>query len=160
MKSWLALPLLLLPSAPAQDGSTAAVPAAAPALEDLAWLAGHWVAQEGGVRMEELWTEPGGGMMLGLHRDVELGADQLLGFEYLRIVADGAGIRYLASPDGARPTAFTLRSLEGSQVTFENPSHDFPRRVTYRRDGSTLTAWVEDSSGRRGLQWRWELADQ
>jgi hypothetical protein len=26
---------------------------------------------------------------------------------------------------------------------FENPQHDFPQRVGYRRDGDTMLAWVE-----------------
>ena len=110
--------------------------------------------------MEELWTDPGGGVMLGLHRDLHVETDRLLGFEYLRIVAGEHGLQYLASPQGGAPTAFTLARLEGRQVTFENLEHDFPQRVVYRRDGRVLTARVEDSSGERGLAWRWELVGE
>lgn len=131
-----------------------------PALEDLAWLAGHWSAEEGGVLMEEHWTAPRGGVLLGLHRDVRLEGNELLGFEYLRIVVDGEGVpSYVASPGGGSSTSFSLAELEERRVVFENLEHDFPQRVVYRREGDVLLARVEDAAGERGLQWRWELED-
>ncbi len=39
-------------------------------IDALGWLAGYWVGSAGDVAMEEFWTEPKGGAMLGLHRDV------------------------------------------------------------------------------------------
>jgi hypothetical protein len=34
-------------------------------------------------------------------------------------------------------------TIEESTVIFENPAHDFPQRVGYKRDGDSLLAWIE-----------------
>ena len=39
-------------------------------VQRLAWLEGRWAGEKDGVSMEEHWTGPGGGALLGLHRDV------------------------------------------------------------------------------------------
>ena len=40
----------------------------APTLETLKWLAGRWEGDVEGDITEEHWTEPGGGMLLGMNR--------------------------------------------------------------------------------------------
>jgi hypothetical protein len=37
-------------------------------IDDMKWLAGHWVGEAFGGTTEELWTEPVGGTMAGLYR--------------------------------------------------------------------------------------------
>ena len=70
---------------------------AAKSLADLAWMAGSWVSTDGAKTTEEHWTKPAGGIMLGLHRDVE-GAKTA--FEFLRIEEKAGKITYLAMPQG------------------------------------------------------------
>jgi hypothetical protein len=36
---------------------------------------------------------------------------------------------------------------------FENPAHDFPTRVAYRRDGDRLVATVSGPGGRDAQSW-------
>lgn len=98
-------------------------------LSALAWIAGHWSGVQGGLEMEELWLEPKGNTMLGLHRDV--GGGRTRSFEYLRIVAAPDGITYWASPGGRPATPFRLKELRDKHVVFENPDHDFPQRISY-----------------------------
>ena len=122
-----------------------------PSLDAVAFLAGTWTGEEGGVSMEEHWTVPAGGLMLGLHRDVVPGKPAF--FEFLRIEATPKGIVYLASPRGAPATPFP--------PVFENREHDFPTRIIYRLtpDGS-LHARVEGT--RKGKpafeEWTWKKA--
>lgn len=95
-------------------------------------MTGHWEGEANGVSSEEIWLEPRGGMMLGLHRD--LPASGRASFEYLRIENENDGIVYMASPGGAPPTPFLLVSSgvkESRRAVFENPGHDFPERITY-----------------------------
>jgi hypothetical protein len=128
-----------------------------PGLEQLAWMAGHWAGEQGGVQMEEVWTAPGGGMMIGLHRDVRAGKPAF--FEYLRIEETDDGIFYVASPMGRTPgTRFRLVSVEAGKVRFENPEHDFPQRIIYWKDGDTLVARAEADTedGVQGSEWRWQ----
>lgn len=39
----------------------------------LSWLEGHWTGEKDGVAMEEHWTSPSGGALLGMHKDVKGG---------------------------------------------------------------------------------------
>ncbi|HEX6852917.1 MAG TPA: DUF6265 family protein [Candidatus Polarisedimenticolaceae bacterium] len=128
-----------------------AVPAGATGIAALAWMAGDWRTEPGKRQVDEHWTAPSGGSMLGMSRTVADGSTRE--FEYLRIVARADGIFYIAHPGARSPgTEFKLtRSSEGEAV-FENPQHDFPKRITYRlgADG-TLTAVVDGGEGTKGF---------
>ncbi|WP_146909390.1 DUF6265 family protein [Arenimonas daejeonensis] len=113
--------------------------AAAPA-QDLGWLAGDWCGGDAGETIEESWLAPRGGELLGLSRTSK--SERMVAFEFLRIVAVDGVPTYLAQPGGRPPTAFT-RSAGGDRwVRFENPAHDFPQRIEYRRDGDSLRAEI------------------
>lgn len=124
-------------------------PPAKPDLKDLAWLAGHWRQEAGGTLTEELWMPARGGVMLGLNRSVR--GERKAAFEFLRLETDGQGVVYLASPGGAPPTAFRLTAADASHAVFENPEHDFPKRIEYRLDGDTLSASI--SGDKPGPSW-------
>lgn len=125
-----------------------------PRVEDLAWLAGCWRGEADGVVMEEQWTAPAGGVMLGLHRDLSPAGGVF--FEYLRIVATEDGVHYVASPSGRGETTFRLAEHGDHRVVFENPEHDFPKRISYRLEGSALHASIDGGAGDpNGWQWSW-----
>ena len=108
----------------------------------LAWMQGSWKGEKDGVVMEELWTSPRGGAMLGLHRDVK--GDRLVSWEFLRIEATSGGIVYFASPRSAPPTPFALVESGDRRVVFENKAHDFPQRILYWIDSrGSLHARIE-----------------
>ena len=49
------------------------------------------------------------------------------------------------------PTEFIATSSSASEITFENPAHDFPKRVGYRRvDATHLTAWIDGGAAQSG----------
>ena len=124
-------------------------------MSELGWMAGDWAADVDGLRMEEVWLEPRGGLMLGLHRDVRPTGEVM--FEYLRIEATAKGIAYVASPRGRAETPFPLVRLEGSRAVFENLDHDFPQRIIYWLEDDVLHARVEGpEDGRtRSIEWQW-----
>ena len=147
----LGLPVLFLaPGLQASDG---------PELDDLQWLAGHWTGTDGGVEMEELWTVPKGGMMLGIHRDVASSRPAF--FEYLRIEEREHAVVYIASPRGQGATEFVLTLINEQTAVFENPDHDFPRKITYRRMGIRLLVRVEGEidGAPQSQAWEWRLLD-
>ena len=125
-------------------------------LAGLAWLAGQWTGEEEGVKMEEYWTEPGGGVMVGLHRDVF--PDGKVFFEFLIIEGRENGMVYLAQPKGSPPTEFRLTESGPAQAVFENPAHDFPQRIVYRREGRRLCAEVSGLSKGEEMKeaWCWQ----
>jgi hypothetical protein len=128
-------------------------------LVDLAFMVGHWVGASGQVDTEEIWTTAKGGVMLGLHRDVAPGKAAF--FEFLRIEERDDAIIYVASPRGGGTTEFTLVKIDEGEAVFENLEHDFPQRISYRRDGERLTARIEGEVGDelRFSEWTWTSAD-
>src|SRR5687768_1816717 len=97
-----------------------AAPAPKPAtgVTALAWMQGNWAGEKDGVAMEERWTSPRGGAMLGLHRDVKGG--RMVSWEFLRIQPTGEDIFYYASPRSAAPIPFKLVDAGDKRVVFEN----------------------------------------
>ena len=121
-------------------------------LDDITWLAGHWRA-EGDDRMsEELWMPARGRVMLGLNRSVKGKAHGR--FEFLRIVQTKIDTYYWARPGGAKETPFKMTKATDNHVVFENPDHDFPKRIEYRLDGDELTAQI--SGDEPGPSWTWK----
>jgi hypothetical protein len=128
------------------------------ALAALDWLAGTWVGTARGAEIEEHWLAPKGHMMLGVHRDLFPNGD--MAFEFLRIESQEGGIVYLASPSGAPATSFPLIERGDRRVVFENPQHDFPRRISYWREGDTLHARVEGPRGEHTEAIEWTFRRQ
>lgn len=128
---------------------------AAPGIEDLRWMVGHWAGAAGGVEMEELWIEPKGGVMLGLHRDVTPAKPAF--FEFLRIEDREGEVVFVASPLGSGETEFRLMDVGQQHVAFENLEHDFPQRIIYRREGEGLTARIEGvvEGKLESTEWSW-----
>jgi hypothetical protein len=149
--SWAAV-LLCLTQAPAH--AQAPVPAdtgvALPA-----WLTGAWTTVRGARTIEELWNEPRGGVMLGTGRTTQ--GEKLVEFEFLRVVQRGGSLVFIAQPNGVPPTEFALAAHGADSVRFENPKHDFPQVVCYRRVGTdSLVAVVSASSGGKTQAIRFE----
>lgn len=127
-----------------------------PGVAALEWMAGFWVGIEHGTRMEELWMRPAGGVMLGLHRDIDSAG--LVWFEYLRIETTESGIAYVTSPQGHGTTVFPLKEAARERVVFENLEHDFPQRIIYRLEDDGLHARIEglEDGKVKAREWIWK----
>jgi hypothetical protein len=118
---------------------------------DLAWLDGAWVGTRGTggtTSIEERWSPPLGGALLGVSRTVSRG--RMTAFEFLRIVELDTGVVYIAQPNGRPPTEFVLISLDGTRAVFVNPRHSSPQRIEYElsADGG-LSATIGFARGGR-----------
>jgi hypothetical protein len=117
-------------------------------VDDLKWLAGCWEMRNGERLTEEQWMAPRGGVMMGMSRTVR--AQVLVEFEQVRIETRGSDLYYVASPARQATAEFKATSASSDQVTFENPAHDFPTKVAYRRQGTdSLIASIEGQRGGR-----------
>src|SRR5262245_21426345 len=128
-----------------------------PALADLAWMAGHWASEVNGVRTEELWLAPAGGLMLAVNRTTR--AAGKAEFEYLRIEQRKDALVYVASPGGRGATEFALADVGEDFVSFENPEHDFPKVIRYEltKDGALHARVSGDPGGKeQALEWTWK----
>ena len=131
---------------------------AAAAAPDLGWLAGYWLSCADGRETSETWSDRRGGVMLGssLTRRGER-----VGWEQMRIEESDGRLAFVAQPQGAAaPTVFPLVRSGPGEAVFENPQHDFPQRVIYRRDGDSLTGRIEGRTarGESAAEWRYRAA--
>jgi hypothetical protein len=113
-------------------------------VRQLSWIAGCWRQSTGnGNRVvDEQWMSPRGGTMLGMSRTLR--GDSLIEFEHLQIVERSGRLIYHAEPSGQKPADFVTATVSDTLVVFENPEHDFPKRIIYRRRGSdALVARIE-----------------
>jgi Domain of unknown function (DUF6265) len=111
-----------------------------PAVTSLAWIGGHWCTGSGDEIIEELWMPPHGGIALGMSRTRS--GNRTTGFEYLRIVDVDEVPSYIAQPGGHPPVVFKSTAGGDGWIRFENPDHDFPQRIEYRREADTLHAEI------------------
>ncbi|HEY6123871.1 MAG TPA: DUF6265 family protein [Steroidobacteraceae bacterium] len=119
---------------------TSATFAKSPASGGFDWLAGRWCVQSGESFIEEHWLSPRGDLMLGVGRTVKGG--KTMNFEFMRIeIRDGVA-SLIAQPQGGAPTAFRMTASGDHWARFENPQHDFPKRVEYRRTPDGLHAEI------------------
>jgi hypothetical protein len=137
LRRWSSLLTIALLTAAAH----AQTPTARPTLQDLAWIAGHWRIEQGDRLVDEQWMAPAAGLMMGMARNVQAGKVREYEFTLLRQEPNG-DIFYIASPSKQAETSFKLTSLSGGTAVFENPEHDFPKKIVYARqaDGSLLAA--------------------
>jgi hypothetical protein len=112
------------------------------------WIAGCWSGTRGAERFTERWEVADSVTLLGVAHTLKGGT--VSAFEFLRIVARGDRLVYIAQPNGAPPTEFTAAPADQSSaaITFANPRHDFPKRVGYQQTGpKDLTAWIDGGAG-------------
>jgi hypothetical protein len=125
------------------------------AVGDLAWMAGPWVGMRGSRSIEERWSPPLGGAMLGVSRTISRGS--MVAFEYLRVVERDGGLVYVAQPNGSSPTEFVLTELGTTRAVFENPRHDSPQRIVYELEAEgRLSASIGFINGGRPTRFEFE----
>jgi hypothetical protein len=111
-------------------------------VDRVAWFQGCWRSVRGETTIEEQWMAPSAGTMLGMGRTVR--GNTLVEYELVLIKERDGRLVYEAHPSGQASTTFTASTALDGSIVFENPQHDFPQRVGYRRNGAdALDAWIE-----------------
>jgi hypothetical protein len=132
---------------------------AQPSVGDVGWLTGCWRSASGTRTVTEQWLPPEGGTMLGVSRTVSNG--RTVEYEFIVLRAGSNGLEYAATPSGQRPAVFTSTTVSDSEAVFENPAHDFPTRISYRKVKGGLVAAISGLSGGkpRTIEFRYVAAD-
>ena len=139
MRLFRAVVVLAVVAAPAAAQHTGTV-------TKLSWIGGCWqrTARNGQI-IDEQWMAPKAETMMGMSRTVR--GDSLIEYEQLRIFERAGKAVYHAAPVRQAPTEFTAASVSDTLVVFENPQHDFPQRVIYRKRGAdSLIARIEGTA--------------
>jgi hypothetical protein len=110
---------------------------------ELKWMAGCWTSEGKEFGSGETWLMPAGGTMLGVSRTVKAG--KTVAFEFMQIRQNQEGkLVFIALPSGQRETTFVATTSSSEHVIFENPRHDFPQSIAYRKSGpDTIVARIE-----------------
>lgn len=123
------------------------------------WLAGTWLAEQpDGSWSEEWWSAERAGIMLGGGRSGK--GDTLGWWELTRIERTGDTITFCALPKGQKGACFPATSSSANAIVFENPDHDFPTRIAYRREGDRLFAEISGPGGANPQRWQFRRSDQ
>jgi hypothetical protein len=124
-----------------------------PPAYELRWMSGHWrQAGPGDAWTEEYWTHPRADIMLGTGLSGQ--GPEVRSFEFMRI----QGATFWGSPQGTPAVAFRIVEQDGYSVVFENPKHDYPTRISYRREGKILIATTSGPGGSNPQTWRYRRA--
>lgn len=108
----------------------------------LDWLTGCWQSEDGDAR--EVWSASEDGYYFGYATTKRDG--DLVFFEQMRIDPEPMPV-FNAYPAGNGPSAFPTIALTSHSVTFANPEHDFPQKITYAREGDALNAVISRMDG-------------
>jgi hypothetical protein len=109
-----------------------------------AWLQGCWEHITPARSVEESWTAAKGESMIGVGRTIRDG--KTVAYEMIVLREQGDQLAYDAHPSGQPPATFLSTRISATELVFENPAHDFPQEVGYRRNGDGVLAWI------RGIQ--------
>lgn len=112
-------------------------------LKKLNWLAGTWTrtnAKPGRSGIEQ-WELTSSNELRGL--GINLRGKDTTFVEKLRIIIKDENIVYVADvPENQKSIYFKLTEITDSGFTFENPTHDFPKKIAYHLDGKKLKAQI------------------
>lgn len=109
----------------------------------LEWLVGKWTRTnaEPGKSGYETWTKVSDLKLSG--RGVTLKGKKTNFVEHLEFIVKGNDIFYTVVVTGEKePTYFKLTTLSNDGFTCENPQHDFPKKISYKRDGKHVKAVI------------------
>ncbi|MCX2451507.1 DUF6265 family protein [Pedobacter sp. PLR] len=109
----------------------------------LEWLTGKWkrTNPKAGESGHEIWAKSGPLKLIG--KGVTLKGTTPTFIENLEFSVKGKDIYYIVMMEGdEQPTYFKLTSLAADGFTCENPEHDFPKKIRYKRTGKNMKAVI------------------
>jgi len=111
--------------------------------EKLAWLVGKWtlITVKPGISGNENWSKISDLELNGY--GITLQGYDTAAIENLKIIKKDNDIFYVADiKENKEPVYFKITGITDKEFIAENPRHDFPKMITYKRDGNKLTATI------------------
>lgn len=143
MKTFLLLVMLPAPGWPALAQKDPTQYIKASDFRHLKWLEGTWQRTnlKPGKTAHERWEPSSRKRLVGYGVSMS-GADTTF-LEKLQIVVADKKIYYVADvPENPAPVYFLLTDLGPQGFVCENPDHDFPKKISYRREGEKLMVQI------------------
>lgn len=105
-----------------------------PTVDSFNWLSGSWEMPMQGGRVTEDWKRVNDSLMEG-RSDFVMG-DSITAFETVQLIRRGAEFFYevrSATQPEQPVVAFRLSRFSDQEFIAENPEHDFPKRIRYKK---------------------------
>lgn len=96
------------------------------------WLLGKWENQTQRGKMIEEWSKVNDSTYSG--KSYMITTTDSISLESVVLKKEGNDIFYIPTVKGQnndQPVKFKLTSSSANQLVFENPTHDFPQKITY-----------------------------
>lgn len=113
--------------------------------EQMKWMVGTWKITAGANTIIEEWNISNDSTLTGKSYFVKNGTDTIPQ-ETIEIAfrnGDWYYIPTVKNQNNAQPVPFKVIFLRGAEFISENPAHDFPQRIAYRRIKNQLFASIE-----------------
>jgi hypothetical protein len=107
----------------------------------LSWLEGTWIRTNAkpGRSGTEVWVRENAKELIG--RGVSMKGNDTSFVEKLKIVIKNGSIYYVSDvPENPKPVDFIITAIDDDGFVCENPLHDYPKKIVYRRTGDKLRA--------------------
>ena len=114
----------------------------------LSWLEGSWKRTnvKPGRTASESWKKSNPNELVGL--GVSIKEQDTTFVEKLKILVKDNSIYYVADvAENKTPVYFKFTELTTEGFVCENPDHDFPKRISYKKEGNSLKA-ITSGGGR------------
>ncbi len=103
-------------------------------LEKMNWLIGSWERKLPDGILKETWTKQNDSTFSG--DSYFINTKDTVHFESIKLVQKAEELTYNATVVGQNedePVAFKLTSDTNNTFSFENPAHDYPQKITYKK---------------------------
>ncbi|QQX75662.1 MULTISPECIES: DUF6265 family protein [Aequorivita] len=129
-----------------KNANTAAAEENFEMIEQMQWLLGTWVNQNGEEYSQETWSAENDSTFTA-YSFVEVNKKKVVFAETMALEQKGENLLLtvaVANQNDKKPVTFKMISLENGQVIFENKNNDFPQRIVYTNSAKdSLHAWIE-----------------
>ena len=121
-------------------------------LEIVSWMLGEWVSENSSSVTVENWEKVSEHSFEGFGKTKSADSDKVKSYESLRLVEMSGQIYFIAKVGhNELPIAFALTTCSDSMAVFENPDHDFPKKIDYKLQSHDRIS-VTVSSGDDGFR--------
>lgn len=101
-------------------------------IKQASWLLGNWQNISPQVTTTEIWNKENDSLFTG--KSWVIAGKDTVSSEAINMMQTTEGMFYIPvvkNQNNGQPVKFTLTSSSDHQLIFENPSHDFPQKITY-----------------------------
>jgi hypothetical protein len=117
-----------------------------PNLDKMSWVLGSWYMNTPDGTISEEWEKVNDSLYSGFSIMVTPKGDTVF-IEDIKLTGNAEGLCYMptvSNQNKGEEVRFKEKTATGDEIVFENPAHDFPQRIIYRKlSDSTIVASIE-----------------